>query len=340
MKSAPEHSIVICGAVSRVTCFLFFTLAVAFGFVPVATSAESGIRCEDNPISATAVRTREDVPAFVQCAYEFAQRVGFEEAKRAFHEDERWFSGETFIFVDQLALSGDNSLSLVYPPDPSKVGTLWGAFPSYGSDLTAEQYRVATTFGRGWIYYKAGTHVTGLQGLKATYIIRMNWDGYDAAIAAGIYPRDIPGNCHPDLVNARLLDAMPSDQKLEEFVTCAARRVESYGYFAKAELEADPRWRNGSVYVFALDLMGNQVFTGTWRGMARHEWGGKSTAQFLGRDMIDIADEFGESYIYYRTLNPATGQIQRKTSFIKRVLAQGVPILVGAGYYLDAQVNP
>ena len=39
------------------------------------------------------VRTTEDVQAFVQCAYEFVQEMGFEEARRAFHEDERWRSG-------------------------------------------------------------------------------------------------------------------------------------------------------------------------------------------------------------------------------------------------------
>lgn len=316
------------------TMILFVAAAVA----PVEGLSDTDFGCDDNPITARAVHTRWDVEAFVQCAYEFAKEVGFEEAKRAFHEDERWFSGEIFVFVDQLAQSGEDSLSLVYPPDPTKVGTLWGAFPSFGSDLSTEQYRVATNFGRGWIYYEAGSHVTGLQGPKATYLIRMEWDGYDAAIAAGIYPPDIPGTCRPEDVNAQSLGNHPSNRKLEEFVNCAAHRVESTGYFAKAELESSTRWTEGSVYVFVLDLAGNQIFTGNRvrvNSVALHEWGGAHSKQFFGREMISIADKFGETYLYYRTLNPSTGLVQSKITFVKRVLAQGVPVIVGSGYYLD-----
>lgn len=300
--------------------------------------AATDLSCEDHYISASAVRTRADVPRFVQCAYEFALKVGFEEAKRAFQEDPRWFSGEIFVFVDSLAPSGDDSLSLVYPPDPSIEGSLWGAYPSFGNDLSAEQYRIATMFGRGWMYYEAGSHVSNLRDRKATYLIRMNWNGHDAVIASGIYPVDIPGNCRPSQVNASALSAAPSDAMLEAFVTCAARRVEAAGYFAKAELERSPRWTSDSVYVFALDLTGNQVFSGNKIRVNRnplHEFGGKDAQQFLGRDVITIGDLFGDTYLQYVALNPQTGRMQRKVSFIKRVLAQGTPILVGAGYYFS-----
>ena len=33
--------------------------------------------------------------------------------------------------------------------------------------------------------------------------------------------------------------------------------------------------------------------------------------------------------------NPATGKAECKVTFVKRVLTHGLPILVGAGYYLD-----
>ena len=51
--------------------------------------------------------------------------------------------------------------------------------------------------------------------------------------------------------------------------------------------------------------------------------------------MIGVADAFGETFLYYSTLNPATGKSERKVTFVKRVLTYGLPILVGAGYYLD-----
>ena len=37
--------------------------------------------------------------------------------------------------------------------------------------------------------------------------------------------------------------------------------------------------------------------------------------------------------LYYSTRNPATGMLQRKVTFVKRVVAYGLPILVGSGYY-------
>ena len=36
-----------------------------------------------------------------------------------------------------------------------------------------------------------------------------------------------------------------------------------------------------------------------------------------------------------RTRNPATGMLQRKVTFVKRVVAYGLLILVGSGYYLE-----
>ena len=50
---------------------------------------------------------------------------------------------------------------------------------------------------------------------------------------------------------------------------------------------------------------------------------------------MSVGDAFGESFLYYSTRNPATGMQQRKVTFVKRTVAYGVPILIGAGYYLD-----
>ena len=88
----------------------------------VAQGGAEPLSCADRSITASAVRTPEDVQAFVQCAYEFVQEVGFEEARRAFHEDERWQHGPYYVFVDGIAKSGEDSLPYVYPPDPSLEG--------------------------------------------------------------------------------------------------------------------------------------------------------------------------------------------------------------------------
>lgn len=304
---------------------------------PLAFGADDPVTCADRSIAAGAVLTPEDVRAFVECAYEFVQEVGFEEAKRAFHEDERWFSGDVYVFVDQLAPSGDNSLALVFPPDPSVVGTLWGPFPSFGRDFSAEQYRIATRFGRGWIYYKSGNHVTGLQGHKIGYLKRIDWDGYDAAIGSGIYPRDLPGACSKEEVSALRLAADPSREKLQEFVRCAAMVLESKGYFALGALSKDPRWTGDSIYLFGLDTDGNALFSGNPHSRKQNvivsELNAHPDGPFSGRDVVSVGDAFGESFLVYSARNPATGVLERKEAFVKRLVVHGLPVLIGSGYY-------
>ena len=58
-----------------------------------------------------------------------------------------------------------------------------------------------------------------------------------------------------------------------------------------------------------------------------------------GRDIVSVASAFGEVFLYYNAVNPVTGELQRKKSFSKRVLVQGVPFLISAGFYLDYQVG-
>ena len=320
-------------------CPLLAPLVLAC-IAPRVFGADEPVPCADRSVVARAVRTPEDVRAFVQCAYEFVQEVGFEEAKRAFHEDARWFSGDIYVFVDQLAPSGDDSLSLVFPPDPSVVGTLWGAFPSFGGDFSAELHRIATNFGSGWIYYKSGSHVTGLQGHKVAYVIRIDWDGYDAAIGAGIYPRDLPGTCTAEEVSAASLDADPSREKLREFVRCAAMELESKGYFALPALSTDPRWTSNSIYLFGLDTSGNALFSGDplsrKQAIGASELNAHLAGPFSGRDVVTVGDAFGETFLYYSARNPATGMLERKQGFVKRVVVYGLPVLVGAGYHTGA----
>ena len=55
----------------------------------------------------------------------------------------------------------------------------------------------------------------------------------------------------------------------------------------------------------------------------------------MARDVAAIADAFGEIFLYYDTINPATGSMGRKVSIVQRVTAYGIPSLVGAGYFVD-----
>ena len=324
----------------RLHCFLI-PLSLAIAAAPGFAAQAEPISCADKTIVAGAVRTQGDVQAFVQCAYEHVLEVGFVEAQRAFNEDERWKSGPTYVFVDEVTADTEAARAFIFPPDPSREGAPWGplidAFGNYYSEL----YRFMIGFEEGWIYYAFGNPATGRDEPKASYVKRIEWDGTPAAIGAGVYRRDIPGTCEVDEVNARGLEATPSGERLQEFVRCAAMEIESKGYFASQALSTDPRWTSNSIYVFGLDMYGNTLFSGDpysrWFGVFSRtpELNARLDGPFAGRDVIGVADAFGESFLYYSTLNPATGKSERKVTFVKRVVAYGLPILVGAGYYLD-----
>ena len=160
-----------------------------------------------------------------------------------------------------------------------------------------------------------------------------------AAIAAGIYRRDIPGTCESEEVNARGLEAAPSSERLQKFVRCAAMEPESQEYFAIRALSSDPRWRSRSIYVFGLDTYGYTLFSddpySQWYGPIAPELNDHLDGLFGVRNVVSGGDAFGETFLYYSTRNPASGMMQNKVTFVKRAVVYGLPILVGSGYYLD-----
>ena len=302
---------------------------------PLAFGDDEPLSCADRSVTAHAVRTTEDVQAFVQCAYEFVQEVGFAQARRAFNEDARWKSGPIYVFVDEITSMTDTARAFIFPPNTAREGEPWGALIDvWGNDYYKDAYRLISNFGEGWIHYSFTNPATGRDEPKASYLKSIDWDGNPAAIGAGSYRRDLPGTCESEEVNATILDEHPSEGRLKEFVRCAAMELESMGYFGLASLSADPRWRSYSIYLFGVDMYGNTLFTGN-----PYSWGaGMSPSELTmiaARDDVAVAEAFGETLLYYSAVNPSTGMPQRKVSFVKRVVSFGVPVLLGAGYYLD-----
>ena len=221
-------------------CPFLIPLISTFAVLPMF-GAHEAVSCTEHSIAARAVRTPEDIQAFVQCAYEYVRAKGFSEARRAFHEDVRWRHGPIYVFVTEVISMTDMSRSFVYPPDPSKEGEPWGLLIDvYGNDIIREFTRVVGSFGEGWVYYSFTNPETGRDEPKVSYAKSIDWDGTPAAIGAGIYQRDIPGTCWSEEVNAMLLDDDPSNERLKEFVRCAAMELEMKGYFAINTLTTGP----------------------------------------------------------------------------------------------------
>ena len=294
--------------------------------------------CAERSIVAGAVRSLQDAKTLTQCAYEFVHEVGFEEARRAFNEDERWKSGPTYVFVSEVTPLSDQARLFVFPPARDREGGSLGLLIDvYGNDYYKEQHRIASGFGEGFIYYSFLNPATGRDEPKATYIKSIDWMGNSAAIGVGVYRRDLPGTCRIEEVNAAMLDSYPSEGRLQEFVRCAAMDLDSRGYFASTSLANDPRWRSGSIYLFGLDTYGYTFFSGSPADpLIGSELSSVYNGGFEGRNVLGVADAFGESFLYYWNRNPATGQWQRKVTFVKRVTSFGVPVLIGAGYYLES----
>ena len=301
------------------------------------------------------MRTREDVQAFVECAHDFVSEVGMEEARRAFQEDPRWKSGPYYVFVDKFAARGEDATSYVFPPDPTLEGMPWGPLlDEFGSDYFVEQERIFNILGTStdpefysaaWIYYSFENPATGMSEPKASYVALADWGGDVAIIGAGIYERDLPGTCNASEVSAMGVEMASTEDRLREFVRCAAMVIESKGYFGTAELRSDARWRDGSVYLFGVDEMGTQFFTGSpvrVNGIELMEWPNATSSMglFAGRDMPMVGSTFGEAFLYYNAYNPVVGATQGKVAFVKRVMAQGVPVLIGSGYYLGSSDAP
>ena len=310
-------------------------LLVGAGYLVQSDQPPPGLNCESNFVTAAAVRTRSDVKAFVECAAEYAREHGTDEARRAFNEDDRWKHGEIYVFVDGFAQSGEYSVALVNPTDPSREGSAWEQLiDSFGSDYFSEERRVLSLVDAGWIYYDAFSNpLTGLVQLKSSYVIGIDWDGQRAAIGAGTYARDLPGACTPEAVNAAALENHPNENTLMEFVRCASAKVSSAGHFAGPVLESHPRWNHGTIHVFGADIAsGTILFSGD---LASYDVSGRIPELFFGgRNVIEAAGIFGEMFWYHSFTNPVTGMDQGKVVFVKRALANGVPVLVGSGYNL------
>ena len=135
---------------------LFILLCAA----PQAFGTDEPLSCADRSIVASAVRTTEDVQAFVRCAQELVQEAGTAEAYRAFHEDDRWRSQSIYLF------GLDTYGNPLFSGDP--YSQWWGILapelndyvdgPFGGRDVVS----VGNAFGETFLYYSTRNPSTGM----------------------------------------------------------------------------------------------------------------------------------------------------------------------------------
>ena len=296
---------------------------------------ESGVAatCAADFVTASAIQSAGDIKAFVTCAAEYVTEHGTGEALRAFNDDPRWGHGPYYVFVHLSKPSGDEATTLVFPPEQWREGTNRGELiDNFGNDYYAEAHRVVSLAGQGWIYYEFTNFKSGIDEPKQSYLIGIDWDGQSAIIGAGIYRRDLPGSCNPAEVNAAALEARPTEHNLAEFVRCAAIEVEAKGFFATPILASDPRWLSRTVTVSLVNPVDGAVLFSPLG--ERHE-GMNFNSLFGGRDLAGVGAAFGESFSYLSHPDRITGVPVRTVGFAKRVIVDGMPMLVYSGYFAD-----
>ena len=309
----------------------FLILVACTALFPAAASATTS--CADRFVTAASIESAEDVRAFVICAAEYVAEHGTDEALRAFNDDPRWRHGPSYVFVHGSEPSGNEATTLVFPPEQWREGTNRGELiDNFGNDYYAEAHRVVSLAGQGWIYYEFTNFDSGLDEPKQSYLIGIDWEGRSAIIGAGIYRRDLPGSCNPAEVNASALEAQPTEESLAEFVRCAAIEVEAKGFFATAVLASDPRWLSGTISVSLVNPAdGTLAFSPMGEGYEGMDF----NSLFGGRDLAGVGSAFGESFSYFSHPNPNGAAPIRTVGFAKRVIVDGMPMLVYSGYFAD-----
>ena len=154
----------------------YFMILFIFLFAVPIHGNDEPLSCADKSVVASAVRTQEDVQAFVQCAYELVQEVGTEAARQAFHEKERWRSG---------------------PID------------TFGNDLFLDAHSIVRGFGEGWLYNSFHNPTSGRDEPKVSYIKGIEWEGVRLKMGARI----LTAETEEDFAQA--LDMQGPDDEIE-----------------------------------------------------------------------------------------------------------------------------
>lgn len=299
-------------------------LAALLLLASAAAPAAAQTPCDASGEPLDAIQTRHQLKRFVRCALAHVDAAGWEQAVEDFQTDRAWMDGSMYLFAGDIS---GTAVRFVAGSDVAPGTDLSGQRDSNGHHYVRDIARVARDYGSGYVYYGNRNRNSGVEEPKVSYVTAIAVDGERLYFGAGAYPLDAPGACPADRVRAALVAA---EEDVERFVTCAAEHLRRQGLAALAEFETEPRWRSGPTYLFLLDLetlvtisnAGDPGLRGKYRGDTVHV-----------REMQRILRDYGEGYVYYQRRNPASGAIEPKASFVRRVSIDGRAYILGAGLY-------
>jgi hypothetical protein len=125
-------------------------------------------------------------------------------------------------------------------------------------------------------------------------------------------------------------------KEIEGLVNKAAVLIESKGKATFPEFrKSDSEWFSGDTYVFALDLKLNVLLHPAipkreGLNVADQK---DSNGKLYYQDFVKVVQSKGSGWVDYMFPKPGQTQPSQKWSYVKAVSVDGVPALVGAGFY-------
>ena len=130
----------------------------------------------------------------------------------------------------------------------------------------------------------------------------------------------------------------PSEKakQIEALVNKAAALIDKNGKAAFAEFRTNSsEWFHGDIYLFSYDMNANVLLNPAFpKREGTNVHGQKDTTGKLFHDeIIKTAQTKGSGWVDYMFPKPGQTEPSQKWTYVKRVTIDGVPGLVGSGFY-------
>jgi cytochrome c len=127
-------------------------------------------------------------------------------------------------------------------------------------------------------------------------------------------------------------------KQIEALVDKAATVIESKGKAAFPEFrKSGGEWMFGETYLFVYDTNLNVLLVAAFPQNEGKNQTGKtdSNAKLYHDEFVKVVQSRGSGWVDYMFPKPGQTQPSQKWSYVKAVMVDGVPGLVGAGFYPD-----
>ena len=119
-------------------------------------------------------------------------------------------------------------------------------------------------------------------------------------------------------------------------VSDAAKLLEKNGRSAFAEFrKPGTRWRSGSTYLFAYDMQLNVLFNAAFPQREGTNPRGErdKNGKAMHEEFLKVVQVQNSGWVDYLFPRPGEKQPRRKWSFVKGLVIEGTPAIIGAGFY-------